>query len=212
MDSEFPGNSRTGRDRPKPIEAEAKKIEPVVDGEVMRRRKPLGKRFLQVFGGGDTRGVVQYVLGEVAAPALRDLIVDGVTQGMERLVFGESRVVSRRPSRPGSLGGYTAYNRYSQSAPQRREERPSISRRGRAMHDFEEIILATRAEATEVIRRMDELIGQYEQVTVADLYQLLDISPTFTDEKWGWTDVRDARVEKTRSGYLLDLPRVELLD
>lgn len=80
------------------------------------------------------------------------------------------------------------------------------------MHDFDEIILATRAEGNEVIRRMDDLIQKYEQVTVSDLYQLVDIAPSFTDEKWGWTDIREARVERTRAGYLLDLPRPELLD
>lgn len=212
MDTDFPSGSRNKRDHPAEPEP-PKKIEAVIESEVLRRRRPLGRRISETFGGGDARGVVQYVMLDVVAPALRDLVVDGVTQGMERLVFGDVRSGARRAAgRPSGSSGYVSYNRFSQPNNRREEARPSISRRGRSMHDFDEIILATRAEGNEVIRRMDDLIQKYEQVTVSDLYQLVDIAPSFTDEKWGWTDIREARVERTRAGYLLDLPRPELLD
>ncbi len=192
--------------------AEAKKIERVTTGEVSRRKKPLGKRIAETFVGGDARSVWGYVMFEVLVPAAKDMAADAVSQGIERMLFGEARSTSRRTGRPAGHSGYVSYNRYSATTPARREEPRSVSRRARSSHDFDEIILATRAEADVVIDRMCDLIARYEQATVADLYELVGVAGSYTDEKWGWTDMRAAGVERIRNGYLLDLPRPELLE
>jgi hypothetical protein len=87
-----------------------------------------------------------------------------------------------------------------------------MSQRGRAKHDFDEIVLDQRAEAEEVIDRLYDVVNKYEQATVADLYDLVGLSSTHTDHKWGWTDLRGAGVSRIRDGYLLDLPDPEPLD
>ncbi len=58
---------------------------------------------------------------------------------------------------------------------------------------------------------MDQLIEKYETVSVADLYELLGVEASYTDEKWGWVDLRDAGIRRVRDGYLLDLPKPESL-
>jgi hypothetical protein len=212
---EFPGNSRKARVPTE--EAEPKKIEKVVTGEVSMRKKPLGKRFLGTFFGGDAKGVMGYIIQDVLLPATKDAFADAVSQGIERLIFGEVRSTSRRTGqRPSGSSGYVSYNRYASSPTTppagRREEPRNVSRRARGAHDFDEIILATRAEAEEVIDRLFDLVARYEQATVSDLYELVGVSGNFTDEKWGWTDVRGAGVTRIRNGYLLDLPRPSQLD
>lgn len=48
----YPGNSRTGKEE----SVEPKKIEKVITGEVVRRKKPLGRRFMETFiGGSDSK-------------------------------------------------------------------------------------------------------------------------------------------------------------
>ena len=47
--------------------------------------------------------------------------------------------------------------------------------------------------------------------TVRDLYEMVGIRAAHTDEKYGWVDIRDARVDRVRDGYVLDLPRPEFL-
>lgn len=213
-EAEFPPNTRSKRVRdPKEIE---KKVEKVVTGTVARRKKPLGKRFMETFVGGEAKGVGHYVLFEVIIPAVKDVTADAVSQAIERMLFGEARSSSRRTgSRPGSSSGHVSYNRYASSTPwnkDRREEPRNVSRRARASHDFDEIILATRGEAEEVVDRLFDLIARYEQATVSDLYELVGIVGSFTDEKWGWIDIRGAGVTRVTSGYLLDLPKPEPLD
>ena len=141
------------------------------------------------------------------------------TAGVERMIFGEARSTSRRTGRrPGEP--YINYGRYSRSStasrsglvPMEGRPRPELSRRARASHDFDEIILATRVEADEVIDRLFDLVSKYETATVADLYDLVGISGNYTDDKWGWFDLRGAGVHRVRNGYLLDLPKPEPLD
>jgi hypothetical protein len=216
---EFPSNSHKARE-PKlvvPPKTEEKRAERVVEGEVVRRKKPLGKRFTETFFSGDARGVFSYILVDVLLPAAKDTIADAFSTGIERMLFGEVRSASRRTgSRPSGSGGFVSYNRYSspnQNAPRREDPRNTgISQRARASHDFDEIILATRAEAEEVIGRLFDIVARYETATVADLYELVGEEAKFTDDKWGWTDVRGSGVTRVRNGYLLELPRPEPLN
>jgi hypothetical protein len=143
---------------------------------------------------------------DVLLPAAKDMIVEAGSQGIEKLIFGDSR---RRPMSPQSgPTGHISYNRYSmgnrQSGPQR-----AISRQARSRHNFDEIVLDQRAEAEEVIDRLFDVVNRYESATVADLYELVGLSSTHTDNKWGWTDLTGAGVSRIRGGYLLDLPEPE---
>jgi hypothetical protein len=215
---DFPSNSHSNKTRERPIDGapqekpEEKKLEAVVTGEVVRRKKPLGRRFKETFLGGDAKGVLGFVMLDVMIPAAKDMMADAVSQGIERMLFGEARSTSRRPR--GGGNGYVSYNRYSSNTPRdgRREEPRSVSRSARARHDFDEIILATRVEAEEVIDRLSDLVQRYESATVADLYDLVGVSGNYTDDKWGWTDIRGAAVQRIRNGYLLDLPKPDYLD
>jgi hypothetical protein len=193
---------------------EPKKIERVVEGAVVRRKKPLGKRIQETFIGSDMKSVGQYVTFEVLLPAMKDTIADITSQGVERMLFGEARSTSRRTGvRPGG-SGHVQYNRFSSDRDRggRNRDRDFPSRRARATHNFDEIILATRIEAEEVIDRLFDLVSRYNTASVADLYELVGVTGDYTDDKWGWSDIRGAGVTRVRNGYLLDLPRPEPLD
>lgn len=213
MTNEFPSNAHKSKDKTaKP--REEKKVERIVQSEVVRRKKPLGRKLSDTFVSGDARSVWAFVAVDVLIPAAKDMIADAVSQGVERMIYGEARSTSRRHGRRPNEP-YTNYNRYS--SPYRRpdpreERRPQLSRRARANHDFDEIILPTRAEADEVLDRLFDLVSKYESATVADLYDLVGVSGNYTDDKWGWVDLRGAGITRVRHGYLLDLPRPEPLD
>lgn len=205
MEGEFPSNSRRARAQPEP----KKKVERVVEGEVLRRKKSISKRFTENFVGGNAKAAWGFVTFDVLIPAAKDAIADAVSQLVEGVIFGEARSRSRRTGRrPGE--SYIAYNRYSKDP--REEQRPQLSSRARATFNFDEIILPTRVEADEVIDQLFELVSKYESATVGDLYAMVGLNASFTDDKWGWYDIRGAGVTRVRNGYLLDLPRPEPLD
>lgn len=211
----FPSNSREQRPPPEPVEE--KVVLKVVTGDVIRRKKPLGSRMREMFFGDDTKGVVEYVLQDVLVPALKDMIADAGSQGLERMIFGENRSPSGRSNgRPSAFGGsnHTNYRQYSSPVQPRREEKVSNSRyrSSRTMNDFEEVILPTRIEAMKVLEELRKGITQYEAVTVRDLYELIGVEFHHVDEKFGWLDLSDAGFRRISSGYLLVLPRPEALE
>ena len=218
MASEFPSNRHKDKEPPEAKKPEQKKVEQVVQTEVVRRKKPLGKRFINTFVGGDARGVWAFVALDVLVPAAKDMFADAVSQGVERMIYGEAQSTGRRSGRRPNEP-YISYNRYSKSPSRRmvdprepRDSRREVSRRSRATHDFDEIILAKRVEADEVLDRLYDLVSKYESATVADLYDLVGVSGNYTDDKWGWVDLRGAGITRVRDGYLLDLPKPEPLD
>ena len=73
-------------------------------------------------------------------------------------------------------------------------------------------MLETRGEAEDVLSRMDELIDTYGVVSVADLYDLVGISCNYTDNKYGWTNLRNAEPVRVRDGYMLKLPKALPID
>lgn len=212
----YPANSKrpkTSQDENQQVEP--KRIEKVVQGEVVRRKKPLGKRFAETFLGDAAKTVLGSVLMDVLIPAAKDMIVDAGQEALQRMIKGES-AGTRRHIQRSTGNGYVSYNRMHPSSgiarrDPREDSRP-ISRRARASHDFDEIILDSRVEAEEVLERLGDIIDKYEQVSVDDLYEMVGVKGDFPDAKYGWYDLRDARVTRIRNGYLLDLPKPEPLE
>jgi len=214
--SEFPSNRNRDKTKITKPNEEKKRVEQVTQGQVERRKKPLGKRLTETFVGGDAKSVWAFVALDVMVPAAKDMLADAVSQGVERMIFGEAQSTGRRTGRRPSGGPHISYNKYSGGArrlgPPDEKSRHELSRRARASHDFDEIILSTRVEAEEVIERMCDLVDKYEAATVADLYDLIGVSGTYTDDKWGWMDLRTASTRRVRNGYLLNLPAPDPLD
>lgn len=202
MEPEFPPNSDASKQGF--TEEEAKDIQPVTS-DAVRRKKSLRRKFSEVFVAGSAKTAFSYAIWEVLLPAAKDTVVEVITQGVEKLFFGESRRSRGTTTPQAGPTGYVSYNRYAMqnrmSSPQR-----VISRQARARHDFDEIVMDDRTEAEEVIDRLYEVISRYESATVADLYQLVGLSSSHTDYKWGWTDIRGAGVSRSGNGYVLDLP------
>lgn len=205
----YTGNSHKSKAKAeKEMPEEKEKLKPIVEGKVIRRKKGLGRKLADVFAGDDAQNVGSYILWDVLIPALKSMIYEAGSQGLERSLFGEVRSRSSRERRPG----YTSYNKMYDRRERDDRDRHELSSRGRRTHDFGEIILESRSEAEDILDELSNRIDQYDVATVSDLYELLDLDASFQDERWGWTDMRGARALRVRNGYRLDLPKTEPID
>ena len=177
---------------------ERKKVGKVVKGKVKTKKKSGITKFTDVFISEDVSSVKSYIIGEVLIPAMKKALSDIVTNGIDMILYGESGVNKRKT--PGSRVSYTNYY-------DRRDRDRYDDRRIRTGYDFDDIILDSRGEAEDVLSRMDELIDNYGIVSVADFYDLCGITGSYTDNKYGWTDIRSAQVVRVRDGYKIKLPR-----
>jgi hypothetical protein len=186
-----------------------KNIEKVVTVEVIQKPKPIGRKFKETFFGGDFKMSMRYVAGDVLLPALRNLIVDMTTKGMERIVFGESSY--RR--RPSEYRPRVQYNNPIYRAQDPREisrgRVPDQPRYRSSRYEIKDIVIADRGEAELVVERLIDIIDKYEVASLADLYDLLGLATSHVDNKWGWTYLNNVEIRQIRDGYLIDLPALE---
>lgn len=202
LENQYPGNSRQEKTKKSPP-----KLEKVVTNKAIEKPTSVGSRLKSTFSAESTSAVMDYLLFDVVIPNTKSLIMDMLTQGVERKMYGDGSG-GRRNTHSRTAPGYTAYNRAYKSNNDRGDiSRRNLSHTAKANHDFGEIVLETRGEAEIVIDTMTERIQDYDVVTVYDLYELVDITGDFTDNKYGWTDARGFRIKRVRNGYLLDLPR-----
>jgi hypothetical protein len=196
-----PNSKKSQAKQPEP----KKKLEKVIEGEAVVQKPTIGKRIRMAFTGDDARSVFDYLLFEVALPALKTTISDMTSQGIDRMLFGDA---SRRPGPGNRRPGRVDYNVISRTSGTRydRDEPRVVSARDRASHNFDNIVLATRPEAELVLQTLMEAIDQYSMVTVSDLYDLVGITGNFTDDKWGWYELNGADIVRVRDGFIIDLP------
>jgi hypothetical protein len=185
-----------------------KKIEKVVKGDVVVHKKSLGRRFKDIFIEADLRSVTRYIASEVLIPAFRNMVVDGASKGVERMMYGDTAVRRRNYGHLGSRITYNnPINRGYRNAPPSRAPMGVVGASSRASHD--DFVLESREEADLVIERMSDILDTYEVVSVADLNELVGFQSSHVDNKWGWFHLGNVHVRQIREGYLIDLPPAE---
>ncbi len=208
----FPSNSQKKKDEQAARAAKPERQEKVITGEVVQRKKKFHHRFREsIISGATNEAIGDFIYEGIIVPNMKktfvnisDMIFDGFKQVIERAIYGTS----------------TPVRRFGDNYPQRNYSTPSTRIRthigpdyatvsqSRARRQIEDIILDTRTEAEDVLKRIDVLIGEYGIASVHDLYDLLGIPGSPIDRRWGWDNFRDADVRLVREGYLLILPPI----
>ena len=160
------------------------------------KKKSEIQKIAETFVAEDLNKVKNAVLMDVIVPAVKKVISDIVTNGIDMLLYGE--VKHNKTTTTSKIGYNSMYNSQNQA---------NAARVARSSYIYNDIILSSRGEAEEVLNQMNEIIGTYGVVSVADLCEIVGVTGEFTDNKYGWSDIRDAYVERSKDGYMLKLPR-----
>lgn len=198
--TDYKPNSHKYKEEQTELPVEKKKVEKVVSGKVKTKKNEM-RKFTDIFISEDAANVKSYILMDVLVPAIKKAISDIVRDGIDMILYGERGSGSRRNSGASS---YVSYRNYSDRRDDRRYASDSRTRTG---YSYDDIVLETRGEAEDVLSRMDELIDTYGVASVADLYDLVGITGNYTDNKYGWSNLRNAEPVRVRDGYMLKLPK-----
>lgn len=195
---EYKSNSHKSKELTK-NEPTKKVVKPITKA-ITKKKNKLAETFISE----DASNIKSYILMDVLVPAIKKAVIDIVTDGISMLFYGDTSHGNRRSSTSAS---YISYNRYSDR--DRRDDRASY---GRSRYSYDDIILQSRGEAEEVLDRMSEMIDTYGIVSVADMYDLVGIATNYTDNKYGWTNLRNAEPIRVSNGYMLKLPKAGPID
>ena len=174
-----------------------KKIEKVVKGTVKTRKRNGVTKLKDVFVNEDAKNVKSYIFSDVLVPAIKKLIYDIVNDGASMLLFGNTS-----SGRKKTIGSNVSYRQFYDSKVE--DRRPVSSSR----FDYEDLIFESRGEAEAALSKMDEVIDVYGTVSVADLYDMCELTAPYTSNRYGWSNIQTAEVARLRDGgYVLKLPR-----
>ena len=74
-------------------------------------------------------------------------------------------------------------------------------------------MFGTESDALSVLSSMKEIIVNYGCVSIADYYDLAGLpGNVYTNTKYGWLDLKDAKVIDSMDGYKISLPKVLILN
>lgn len=193
----LPDNSHKSRNEKKAT-SEGKRAEKVVHGKVKTKENGM-RKLTDIFISEDVSNVKNYILLDVIVPAVKKAIYDLVVGTLDMSLYG-SRGGGKRPT--ADKVSYRDYNDISRS-----DSRSYDRTRTSSGYSYDDIVLETRGEAEAVLSRMDEIMEEYNIVRVADLYDLVGVTGDYTDNNYGWTNIRNAKIVRVRDGYKIDMPR-----
>lgn len=201
---DFPSNKRDEQDaKPK------KKVQRVAQAKV-KKKGAVESAKAKIFGR-DFRTIFRYLAEDILIPSTKNLIWGLGTGWLEMSLYGEIKNRRSRFDDRSDRGRFTSYDRQFDDSRSRRDRSREDDRR-RARLDFDDITFDSREEACEVLDHLVDLIADFGAASVHDFYDLAGIDADWTDDKYGWKNLRSAYVDYSRRGYFLVLPRARVLD
>ena len=192
---------------------ERPKMKSIVKGPVVQQKPSFMSKFKDSFLG-EGGNIGEFVVYDILIPAFRNTVSD-MGFGLIEMFFGRGRgggygyndrVVRDRGR------SYVSYNSVSERDHGRgRDDRRDMDRGDKARHDFGNIVYTSRGEAEDVLSHLVDLTIEYGEATVAAFYELSNIESTHVDNRYGWTNLRDAYTERVRNGYIIRFPQVRPL-
>lgn len=174
---------------------EKKKVEKVIVGQAKTKKKSGVSKFVGGLIADETQNIKTYLFKDVVIPTIKKTITDVV----DMILYGGSK----RSSSSRSIASRVSYRSYYDEPRTARRDEPRTVQG----YSYDDVILETRGDAEEVLDKLNEIIDVYQIASVADLYDLVGITGNYTDNKYGWTNLSNADVVRTRDGYQLKLPR-----
>lgn len=215
---EVKNNMQVGNDTDEvAVVEEREKLQKLVNVQPKKAKKGLiGRLVTGILGPDGLPGIGSYVNDEIVKPAIKNIIVDAVTSGINMVMYGDKAPRNNRGSYTSYSQNRTTYrpgtnyaNRYTSQSPDPQERRIAHSPK----HGVEEYIIEERFDAAHVLTTLTESADRYDTVSVADYYDLIGVPSQYTDNTYGWTidSISRASIVPVRGGYVIKFPPTEVI-
>ena len=194
---QYPNNSDNYRDMKHADVQTQKKVERVANGDVQRKKRSSLKELTDGFIQEEVATVRSSLWNDVLIPAAKKTIYDMITSGLEMFFYGGTGVPKRnKMDRASWRDGW--HDSGTKSVERVKSDYG---------YSFDDVIFQNRGDAERVLEVLFEIIDQYKAVSVADLYSAAGVTGNYTDQNYGWEDIRGAKIVRFSDGYLLKMPK-----
>lgn len=186
---------------------EKEPLKPVVKAKP--RKKGLAERLvIGLIGNAEQEGALKYIGKEIIMPSIKDLSYNAIQSLASSLLYGQDGQQAPRNQSYSTRGPVqrTNYQGAYGSKPSTASAKPRNVRQ-----EVEDYILETRQDAVIVLDSLIDQCQRYGSVSIADYYDLVGVDSTYTQGKYGWSDLSRARIITNRHGFTIAFPPVELI-
>lgn len=183
-------------------EAAKKKEKPkftkVIDGEATLEKHGIINRVFKNFIKEDARTVFNYTLEEVVAPGIKTVLENVIKASIDMFFWGKGGKASGQNVPVAKI----SYSNYYGTVQQQKTAK-------NASYFFADPEFDTREKADAVLKAMKEALGIYDNVSIADLYDMSGVTGVYrpNDNKYGWFDLSGADVVRRIDGkYVISFP------
>ena len=202
--ADYKPNSNRFKEEQKHASSDEKRVSKVVKGNVKTKKKSEISKFADIFIVEDFHTVVTYAFTDVLIPGAKKIIRDVLFESIDML-FGTTGSRNKKDNGP-----HVSYAKFYEKD---RDRRSSDAPRATSRFDFDNLVFESRGEAEAVLDEMNNVIGTYGFVSVADLYDMAGLSnPPYTSNKFGWTNISSAEAVRVSDGYILKLSKALPID
>ena len=202
-DKEYPSQNSLTRSTLQPVEKTEAKDKPRLAAMASNVKKKKRSRLKEAFFGEHVDNIGEYILYDVAIPALKATMEDMFGQGLHMLFYGETK-------KKKDSTGRVSYGSYFNRGSRRDDDRPTR----REANNVDDILFDSERTANDVLDELMNRAEEYDVATVLDLYDLAGVTgSSYMDDNYGWfmRDLRSARVRRVYDRrdiyYSIDLPR-----
>ena len=192
-----------------------KKEKPELKCVVSGKSKPVPQSFWsKVFVGikpASGQTMKGFIFDEIVTPLIQRAVVEGVTGAINYLVKGDAYADRKNNNSFGK--SYINYNGISSGKSNANGNQYVYSGKNSGM-EIENVWFESRVDAQRVLDEMQNVIAGYDILTVNGFYDIIGrtniIDPS--NEKFGWSDLRNAYITASRGGWVIHLPHPMPID
>lgn len=192
LEVKYPGNPSEVT-----VKEQSKKI---IKSEPVTPKNDIGNRFKKFFFDTTKEQLKSYAGNE--AKKMGRTLKKGLIGAISMALLGED-YSDKFEQKEKEYTSYTAYYR--------NKNRAIPVETASVRDDMRDIILDNEDDAEHLLSEIADRIRKFDMVSIADVYDMIGWPTVFTQNKYGWTSVREMSIERVPKGYLIVLPRPKLL-
>lgn len=202
---QYPSNTLKDRGKQQPQQKAKPDLKCVVTGKTKPVPQSIWSKVFVGIKPASGQTMKGFIFDEIVTPLIQRAVVEGVTGAINFLVKGDAYADRKEVGKFGK--SYINYNGITSGK--------SLSGGGQYVYsgknsrmDIENVWFESRVDAQRVLDEMMGVIAQYDILTVNGFYDIIGrtniIDPS--NEKFGWSDLRNAYITASRGGWIIHLP------
>lgn len=199
-DMDFKPNSHKYKEEQAAAPTEQKRVKQTISGTATAKKNEIAS-IASVFISDDIHNVKEYLVKDMLVPTIKKAILGA----LDMILNGDSRTYAKRADEPK-----VSYRQFYDDPRDdyRRNEQPQASKR----FDYDTIKFEYRGDAEMALAQLRDIIREYKLATVQDFYEIARLDIPYTANRYGWTNLDNAYIDRRGGGYIIKLPKAVPID